>query len=93
MRGRLAAACAAVLVGIAPPGALACVAFASAPSSAAGAYASYRTAGTSAAMVAVEVTVAVVVVSAVAVAVAVLVTPRAWRTPSAPAPSQAPPAA
>jgi len=98
MRGRIAAACAAVLVGLAPPGALACApwlgeAWVSAPSSAA--RAARRPVSAVPALhdgAAVAPPAFAAVPGEPARALAVDLAPAIWRSPSGPAPSQAPPA-
>jgi hypothetical protein len=93
MRGRLAAACAALLVGISPAGALPFASFAAAVSSQASDGAVKRGAAVAAARVEpVSEALRVKPESAVrrAVAAASL---QIWRSPSGPAPSRAPPAA
>ena len=93
MRGRLAAACAAVLVGLSPAGALPFASFAAAASCQAGDVAVQRQAAVAAGRVepVAEAALRVKPRSAVrrAVDAASLLV---WRSPSGPAPSRAPPA-
>jgi hypothetical protein len=93
MRGRLAAACAAVLVGLSPAGALPFASFAAAVSCQAQDAAVQRHAA-SASSRAEPVAQAARVMPAIAVGRAVSRGERSiWRSPSGPAPSRAPPAA
>lgn len=94
MRGRLAAACAAVLVGLSPAGALPFASFAAAVSAQAGEVAVSRASsaagahGEPAKVSAHAATPQDAAGRAVAAA-----SPGIWRSPSGPAPSRAPPAA
>ena len=92
MRGSLAAACAAVLVGLSPAGAIPLATWAAAASCThadAAAHATVVSAGRRARTHAVAVAAA----RADAPRPSGLPTPAVWRTPGGPAPSQAPPAA
>jgi hypothetical protein len=92
MRGRLAAACAAVLVGMSPAGALPFASFA-AVSCQAGDAAVHRNVAAAAARSEPVAQAALRVKPAVAAHRAIAAASRlVWRSPSGPAPSQAPPA-
>jgi hypothetical protein len=94
MRGRLAAACAAVLVGMSPAGALPFASFAAAVSCQAGDAAVQRNAVAASSRSKPVAAAALRVKPASAVRRAVAAAElRIWRSPSGPAPSRAPPAA
>ncbi len=92
MRGSLAAACAAVLVGLSPAGAMPLASWAAAASCTHADAAAHATA-VSAGRRATTQAVAVAAARADAPRPSGLCTPAVWRTPSGPAPSQAPPTA
>ena len=92
MRGSLAAACAAVLVGLSPAGAMPLASWAAAASCTRADVAAHATAD-SAARRARTRAVAVAAARADAPVLADLPAPAVWRTPGGPVASQAPPAA
>jgi hypothetical protein len=99
MRGRIAAACAAVLVGLAPAGLLACAPWMSAPGWTCAAPAPSRETRRAVSTVPVlaetaqSVTQGFAAVPGEPVRAVPEEAPVIWRSPSGPAPSQAPPAA
>jgi hypothetical protein len=93
VRGKLAAASAAVLVGLSPAGALPFASFAAAVSCGAGDVAGQRNVAAGASRAEPVAAAALRVKPAVAVRRAIAAAElRVWRSPSGPAPSQAPPA-